>query len=140
MRPRRPIDLLKAGKLRTTRQRLALVDLLFRHGDRHVTAERLHEEALGEGVRVSLATVYNTLRRLTRAGFLREVVVEPGPSHFDTNTAHHHHFYYQDRGRLEDIPDDAVAVSSLPAPPPGARIDRVDVIVRLVEDADEKII
>ena len=51
-----PEKLRKAG-LRPTRQRLALAQLLFARGDRHVTAEGLHEEAVSAGVPVSLATV-----------------------------------------------------------------------------------
>ncbi|MDA9230316.1 transcriptional repressor, partial [Alphaproteobacteria bacterium] len=35
------VKLRQAG-LRTTKQRLALADILFSHGNRHVTAEILH--------------------------------------------------------------------------------------------------
>ena len=73
---------LKAVGLRPTRQRLALAKLLFDGDDRHVTAEVLHAEAQGAKVRVSLATVYNTLHQFTSAGLLREVVVDPGRSYF----------------------------------------------------------
>jgi Fur family iron response transcriptional regulator len=52
---------LRAAGLRPTRQRLALARLLFDGGDRHVTAEHLHSEAQARLIRVSLATVYNTL-------------------------------------------------------------------------------
>ena len=59
------IERLKDVGLRPTRQRLALARLLFDGGDRHVTAEQLHNEALGADSRVSLATVYNTLNQLS---------------------------------------------------------------------------
>src|SRR5690606_9883138 len=36
--------------LRPTRQRVALAELLFAKGDRHLSAEELHEEAMGAGV------------------------------------------------------------------------------------------
>ncbi len=125
------IERLKAAGLRPTRQRLALSRLLHDGGDRHISAEQLHEEALAAGVRVSLATVYNALHQFTAAGLLREIVVEPGRSYFDTNVADHHHFYFEDSGRLEDIPADKVRVSSLPKPPKGTRLARVDVIIRV---------
>ena len=51
--------LLRGAGLRSTRQRVELAHLLFAGGDRHVTAEALHEEALARKVPVSLATVYN---------------------------------------------------------------------------------
>jgi Fur family iron response transcriptional regulator len=125
------LERLKAVGLRPTRQRLALLRLLAEGGDRHLTAEALHEEARGTGVAVSLATVYNTLHQFTSAGLLREVVVEAGRSYFDTNTSAHHHFLHQETGALVDIPTDRVRVSELPAPPEGTAIASVDVIVRL---------
>ncbi|MBP2301990.1 iron response transcriptional regulator IrrA [Azospirillum picis] len=130
---KRALDRLNGAGLRPTRQRLGLARLLFDGCDRHITAEQLHGEALAADLPVSLATVYNTLNQFTSAGLLREVVVEAGKSYFDTNTSDHHHFFLEAAGRLEDIPADRVLVQSLPAPPPGTRIARVDVIVRLVE-------
>ena len=130
------IDKLKSVGLRPTRQRLALARILFDRGDRHLTAEQLHKEALAEAVRVSLATVYNTLHQFTDAGLLREVVVEPGYSYFDTNTSDHHHFYFEESGRLEDIPGSLVAMKDLPPAPSGTRIARVDVIIRVASDSN----
>ncbi len=122
---------LKAGGLRPTRQRLALARLLFEGEDRHLTAEQLHSEALDADVRVSVATVYNTLHQFTKVGLLREVVVEPGRSYFDTNVDDHHHFYFESTGDLRDIPSDQLRLAELPEPPRGTRIARVDVVVRV---------
>ena len=124
------IDRLRAAGLRPTRQRIALAKLLFDAGDRHVTAEELHGEAEAGNVAVSLATVYNTLHQFTTAGLLREVVVQPGRSYFDTNTTDHHHFFVEDDNEVFDIPV-GVDVSRIPDPPPGYEISRVDVVVRL---------
>jgi Fur family iron response transcriptional regulator len=134
-RPFTPIvQRLRAAGLRPTRQRMALAKLLFDTGDRHVTAEQLHHEATSGRVRVSLATVYNTLHQFTAARLLREVVVQPGRSYFDTNTTDHHHFFIESNGHLEDIPGDSVALSRLPDPPAGTRIARIEVIVRVEEN------
>ncbi len=122
---------LKDAGLRPTRQRLALGRLLFDAGDRHVTAEQLHGEAAAQGVKVSLATVYNTLNQFTERGLLREVVVDSSRSYFDTNIDDHHHFFFEDDGRLQDIPSDEVAVTAIPDAPANAEVARVDVIVRL---------
>jgi Fur family iron response transcriptional regulator len=127
----RALDRLSAVGLRPTRQRLALARLLFDSGDRHVTAEQLHQQAVNGGVKVSLATVYNTLNQFTASGLLREVAVDARRSYFDTNTDLHHHFFNQDTAELTDISGDAVAVSHLPAPPDGTVIDGVDVIIRV---------
>lgn len=128
------ITKLRNAGLRPTRQRIALAELMFMGGDRHVSAEMLHNEAAQARVSVSLATVYNTLHQFTQAGLLREIAVDAGRSYFDTNMSDHHHFYFERDGHLEDIPSEDVIVSSLPAPPKGARISRVDVVVRVSED------
>ncbi len=129
---------LKGVGLRPTRQRVALAGPLFRSDDRHVTAEQLHQEALGETVRVSLATVYNTLHQFTNAGLLREVVVEAGRSYFDTNVSDHHHFFLVDSGSLVDIAGEHVAVATLPDAPHGTTVERVDVIIRLRDAGGER--
>jgi Fur family transcriptional regulator, iron response regulator len=122
---------LRGAGLRPTRQRVALARLLFDGADRHVTAEQLHGEALTASIPVSLATVYNTLHQFTDAGLLREVVVEPGRSYFDTNIDDHHHFFCESSGMLQDIPGAAVSVGQLPLAPAGTEISRVDVIIRV---------
>lgn len=117
--------------LRPTRQRLALASLLFAKGDRHLSAEELHEEALAAGVPVSLATVYNTLHQFTEAGMLRILAVEGSKTYFDTNTSDHHHFFIEGENKIFDIPDTPVRVVNLPEPPEGMEIANVDIVIRL---------
>ncbi len=127
------IERLKTVGLRPTRQRLLLAELLFGSGDRHVTAEMLHEEAVAAGERVSLATVYNTLHQFKSGGLLREIALDGHRAYFDTNTSNHNHFYVEKAGVLMDIPGDAIHVDGLPEPPPGMKISHIDVVVRLVK-------
>jgi len=122
---------LRTAGFRPTRQRLDLAGVLFRDGDRHLTAEGLHAEAQDAGIQVSLATVYNTLHQFTGAGLLRQVVVDASRSYFDTNVGDHQHFYCEDEGRLIDIAGDTIAVAGVPAPPKGTAIERVDVVIRV---------
>ncbi len=117
--------------LRPTRQRVALADLLFAKGDRHLSAEELHEEAQTVGVAVSLATVYNTLHQFTEAGLLRILALESSRTYFDTNTSDHHHFFIEGENRIMDIDHGPVTVSNLPEPPEGMEVANVDIIVRL---------
>ena len=136
MNPSRPftnaLELLRAARLRPTRQRLALARLLFERGDRHVTAEQLHGEALAASVPVSLATVYNTLHQFIEAGLLREVVVNSGRSYFDTNVERPPPFLL--RGRRPAASTFPASISASPAcrrRPHGTAIRRVDVIIRI---------
>ena len=117
--------------LRPTRQRVALASLLFAKGDRHLSAEELHEEAVLAGVPVSLATVYNTLHQFTQAGLLRILAVEGSKTYFDTNTSDHHHFFIEGENRVCDIAPGPVYVQNLPEPPEGLEIANVDIIIRL---------
>jgi Fur family iron response transcriptional regulator len=125
--------ILRRAGLRPTRQRVALAHLLFASGDRHVTAESLHDEALAQQVPVSLATVYNTLHQFTAAGLLREVAVEGAKAYFDTNTSNHYHFFCEHSGQLMDIDTGSIRIEGLPEAPEGTTISRVDVLVRLVD-------
>lgn len=122
---------LRGAGLRPTRQRLALAEILFGSGDRHVSAEALHGEAVAARVPVSLATVYNALNQFTRVGLLREVAIEGDRSYFDTNTSNHFHYFVETEGRLIDIGTDDIEVTGLPPAPTGTEIGRIDVIVRL---------
>jgi Fur family iron response transcriptional regulator len=129
------LERLRTAGLRPTRQRLALARLLFDKGDRHVTAEQLHGEALAAAVPVSLATVYNTLHQFIGVGLLREVVVNSGRCYFDTNVSDHHHFFLTDTGKLVDIPGHSIDVANVPPPPSGTAISRIDVIIRVGRDS-----
>ena len=117
--------------LRPTRQRIALAELLFAKGDRHLSAEELHEEALAAGVPVSLATVYNSLHQFTEAGLLRILAVEGSKTYFDTNISDHHHFFIEGENKVFDIVAAPVKVTDLPEPPEGMEIVNVDIVVRL---------
>lgn len=128
------IEQLRNAGLRPTRQRLALAKLLFEGESRHVTAETLHGEAQDASVPVSLATVYNTLHQFTEAGLLKEVVIDPQRSYFDTTTNSHGHFYFEETGNLQDIPASDVVLAKMPDLPAGTKAASVEVVVRLVSN------
>ena len=122
---------LKDAGLRPTRQRMALGLLLFAKGDRHLTAEKLYEEAQELRVPVSLATVYNGLHVFTEAGLLREVAVDGTKVYYDTNVTDHHHFLLEESNMLIDIPAVSIDRSVVPDLPEGMEIAAIDVVVRL---------
>ena len=130
---RKPVTTwLARGNLRPTRQRLALANLLVGDGqNRHITAESLYALTAATAEKVSLATVYNTLRAFCAAGLVNEVVVDGARSYFDTRMDDHPHFYWEDSHALTDAPAEEVRITGLPAAPEGMQVSRVDVVIRL---------
>ncbi len=111
---------------------MALASLLVGDGEnRHVTAERLFAAAQERGEKVSLATVYNTLRAFCDAGLLNEITVDASRSYFDTRTDDHPHFFWEDTQILSDAPSDQLDIVRLPDAPEGCVVARVDVVIRL---------
>ena len=128
----RGTDWLMKGGLRPTRQRLTLAQLLVGDGhNRHVTAESLFAACGTSGDKVSLATVYNTLRAFCGAGLMQEVVVDGAKSYFDTRMDDHPHFFWEDSGELTDAPAEDMTITHLPDAPAGTVIAKVDVVIRL---------
>lgn len=128
----RGADWLKRGGLRPTRQRLALAALLVGDGEnRHVTAESLHALSARSVEKVSLATVYNTLRAFCDAGLMTEVVVYGSKSYFDTRIDEHPHFYWEETQTLTDAPAEELQIAGLPKAPEGMMVAHVDVVIRL---------
>ena len=128
----RGADWLMRGGLRPTRQRLSLATLLVGDGqNRHVTAESLYAAASGAGEKVSLATVYNTLRAFCAAGLMNEVTVDGSKSYFDTRMDDHPHFYWEHSHQLTDAPAEQLQITGLPVAPAGTFVSKVDVVIRL---------
>ncbi len=123
---------LERGGLRPTRQRMILAGLLVGDGEnRHVTAESLHSAVGQSDEKVSLATVYNTLRAFCEAGLMQEVVVDGSKSYFDTRMDDHPHFYWEDSHDLTDAPADQLQIVRVPDAPAGTVIAKIDVVIRL---------
>ena len=96
-----------------------------------MTAESLFAATCESGEKVSLATVYNTLRAFCGAGLLNEITVDASRSYFDTCTDDHPHFFWEDTQVLSDAPVEQLDILRLPDAPKGCEISRVDVVIRL---------
>ncbi|MBI5596572.1 MAG: transcriptional repressor [Elusimicrobia bacterium] len=103
---------LRAARIRPTAQRIAVCRFVLCEAD-HPCADTVKSWADANLQKMSLATVYNTLGALVRAGLLKELrLPHTDKVVYDDNVAEHHHFLDEKTGRLEDIPLDAVAVSA----------------------------
>ena len=101
---------LREAKLRPTAQRVAVCRFVLCQAD-HPTAETVKKWADDNFSKMSLATVYNTLGSLVKAGLLREFRFPHSDSVvYDDNLSEHHHFLDVRTGVIEDIPADAIKV------------------------------
>ena len=125
------VNRLQAAGLRATPKRIAIGGLLFDGIDRHVTADDVAVIARKAGVRVSLATVYNTLNQFVAAGLMKRITLDTDRTYFDTNVSDHHHLFFEENGVLHDIPGDSIRVEGLPPIPSGSKVRSVEVIVRM---------
>jgi Fur family iron response transcriptional regulator len=123
-------ELLRSRDIHPTTQRVIITRLLFDKCT-HLSAEDVFRLVNADDRHVSKATVYNTLGLLAKKGVVREVIADPTRIFYDPNTQPHHHFFDVATGELTDISADQIQVSSLPPLPSGARLEGVDVIVRL---------
>jgi Fur family ferric uptake transcriptional regulator len=97
---------------RLTPQRQRVLALFERIGEgSHLSAEEVHQRLLRSRERVSLATVYRTLRLLSSMGLLQELELPEGGRRFElASDAHpdHHHLVCVRCGRTEEFESGAV--------------------------------
>lgn len=97
---------------RLTPQRQRILDLFEGLGEgSHLSAEQVHQQLIGAEARVSLATVYRTLRLLSSMGLLQELELPEGGRRFELAGASHrdhHHLVCVRCGRTEEFESAAV--------------------------------
>ncbi len=121
--------LIRAG-VRPTAQRLRIASLLLDR-PQHLSAEQVLAGLRGQGLRVSKATIYNTLNLFAASGLIRQLSVGSDRCWFDSNTDAHFHFHDLDTGALMDVGLRDVEFQRLPEPPPGMQVDGIDLVIRL---------
>ena len=85
-------------------------------------------------IKVSLATVYNTVHAFMKKGYLKEIPLNASQSYYDTNVTHHHHFFDEEENKLIDIHQDDVDEVNIKKTIPGKKIRSVEVIAKIVSD------
>ena len=128
---------IESSGIRPTKQRRVLAKILFGKGNRHLSADELFHDVKKEDRKISMATVYNTLKQFTSLGLVREVVVDQNKSLYCTNHKSHYHLYIEDEGKIIDIPTKNINlnISSIPA---CLQLHNIDIIVRIRTLKDKK--
>ena len=124
------IKKIESKGIRTTKQRRVLAKILFEKGNRHISAENLFDEVKKEDRKISMATIYNTLKQFTGLGLIREIVVDQNKSLYCTNNKSHYHLYVEDEGKIHDIPTKNINLD-IPSVPACLTLHNIDVIVRV---------
>ena len=127
------VQKLRSSNLRPTKQRLKICQFLFdREKTFHFTVETLNKKINKNGtMKVSLATIYNTVEAFTSAGYLKEILTSKNKSYYDTNIKSHHHFYDEGSKELTDIHYSQIKLSKVPIPPKGKKIKNLEVVIRI---------
>ena len=130
------INKLRKSGLRPTKQRIKICEVLF-DADKtfHFTIKELVKIIENQAnMKVSLATVYNTVHAFIKKGYLKEIPLNSSQSYYDTNVSHHHHFFDEEENKLIDIDQDEVDEINIRKKIPGKKIRSVEVIAKIVSD------
>ena len=129
-------DKLRKSGLRPTKQRIKICEVLFDSEQTfHFTIKELVKIIENQAnIKVSLATVYNTVHAFIKKGYLKEIPLNSSQSYYDTNVTHHHHFFDEEENKLIDIDQDDVDEINIRKKIPGKKIRSVEVIAKIVSD------
>ena len=128
---KKALKMLNSSPLKVTEQRIAMINLLFKNGAAHFTAEDIYEEVNKKKIKISLATIYNCLNQFREFEIIKAIKVSSDKIYFDTNLKEHHHFFCVKSGKLIDVETDKVKISKLPKIPKGKKFKSVDVIINI---------
>ncbi len=125
--------MLEASPLKVTEQRVAMINLLFKNGAAHFTAEDIYEEVSKKKIKISLATIYNCLNQFKEFGIIKAIKISSDKIYFDTNLKEHHHFFCIKSSKLIDVETSKVKISKLPKLPRGKKFESVEVVINITD-------
>ena len=129
------IEKLRNSGLRPTKQRLQICEVLFDTDKTfHFTINDLANKIKKQlNNKISLATVYNTVRAFEKKGYLKQIPINSNQTYFDTNVTDHHHFYDLKEEKLIDLENSDVGPINILKKIDGKKIKSIEVLVKLDE-------
>lgn len=93
-------DLRKVG-LKVTHPRIRILELLETSGAKHMSAEDIYKQLIGDGEDIGLATVYRVLTQFETAGLVLKHNFEGGTAVYEMDRGQHHdHMVDLDSGKV----------------------------------------
>jgi len=96
------IGQLKEKGLKITPQRLAIIDALVENREAHPGATLIYEEARKKARRVSLSTVYATLKEFSENGLIRQLEFDRMENRYDVDISDHVNLICNRCGKILD--------------------------------------
>jgi len=124
------IEFLKKNNISPTKQRVDLAEIIFRE-KQHFTAADLIEVVAQTGLRISQATIYNTLCLFEKKNILKTIDLQNDCKFYDTNLSPHHHLYNTSTNILTDIKEEEINFSRLPNIPKSLVIEKTEVLIKV---------
>tara|TARA_B100000927_G_scaffold155818_1_gene125478 strand:+ start:767 stop:1162 length:396 start_codon:yes stop_codon:yes gene_type:complete len=124
------IEFLKKNNISPTKQRVDLAEIIFRE-KQHFTAADLIEVVAQTGLKISQATIYNTLCLFEKKNILKTIDLQNDCKFYDTNLSPHHHLYNTSTNILTDIKEEEINFSRLPNIPKSLVIEKTEVLIKV---------
>ncbi len=91
--------MLRQAGMCVTSQRVLILEII-NESDEHIAAEEIYRLAKQKTPRLSLSTVYRTLRVLKEAGLVEELYMGNARYHYEVKREDHHHLICQGCGKV----------------------------------------
>jgi len=104
------MELLKKSGYKFTDQRSAVLDVLIRHKDSHLSIDEIYNYVKENNPDIGIATVYRTLTLLEKVGAVVKLDLDDGFSRYELSRQdedhRHHHLICTKCGDVSEVEDD----------------------------------
>jgi len=128
------ISLLKEKGYGLSMPRMIIIKYLLSNKTHH-TAESIYKAISNDYPSISVATIYNTLKLLTKEGLLTQLYIEGEKVFYDSTPGEHSHFICRICGKIKDVTDKPRKISKIK----GDRVEKIYVyFYGVCEDCTKK--
>lgn len=102
---------LKETGFKVTPQRRAIVDILLRNNNEHLSSEEIYDLVRKDCPEIGLATVYRTMQLLDEVGIISKLNLDDGCIRYELSldkedNHNHHHLICKNCGKIMEVKED----------------------------------